>query len=165
MPFDDCLAELGLFSLALLPRGGGCWLALLHEPVCRLFPPPGFRKLAEFFFSFGTEESALRGAFVEAVVVVTLSSMRRLVTPKVPCLGFVGAVSNDAAFFSFSYSALLLCPAEPLSFIRGPGVLAKAFATFVLVGAKWFAPTTFTLPVSYFAIFFKMSVRTLVTVR
>lgn len=115
-------------------RAAGYWLALLHEPVCRLLPVPGFRTLAEFFFSFGTE-SAFLAAFVDAVVFVMLSSRRRFVTPKVPCLGLLGAVRSDAAFFSFSCSALLW-PAEPLSLMRGPGVFANALATLVFVGAK-----------------------------
>lgn len=147
-----------------LPLGAGYWLALLQDPVYRLLPVPGFRTLAEFFFSLGTELSALRAALVDAVVLVTLSSRSRLVTPKVPCLGLLGAVSNEAAFLSFSCSALFW-PADPLSLMRGPGVLANALATLVFVGAKWFAPTTFTFPVSYFPIFFRMSVRTFVTVR
>ena len=98
--------------------------------------PYGFLTLAEFFFSFGNEESAFRLIFVDAVVLVWfVSSNSRLVTPKVPCLGLLGAVNMEAAFFSFSCSTLLL-PADPLSLILGPGVFANAFATLVLVGAK-----------------------------
>ena len=81
---------------------------------------------------------------------MVLSSSNLFVTPKVPCLGLLGAVNIEAAFFSFSYSALLPLPADPFSLILGPGVLANALATLVFVGAKWFAPTTFTFPDSYF---------------
>ena len=56
-------------------------------------------------------------------------------------------------------------PADPLlSLILGPGVLAKALATLVFVGAKWFAPTTLTFPDSYFYMLLRMSVLTFVTV-
>ena len=79
--------------------------------------------------------SAFLLVLVDAVVFV--SSSKRLVTPKVPRAGFFGAVNNsEAAFYNFSYSTLLVWPAEPLSLMRGPGVLAKAFATLVFVGAK-----------------------------
>ena len=133
--------------------------------ICRLLPAFGFRTLAEFFFSLGREEdSALRFVLLEAVVAVWwLSSRRRLVTPNVPLCGLLGPVSIEAAFLSLSCSALLW-PAEPLSLMRGPGVFANAFATFVFVGAKWFAPTTFTFPDSYFYRLFTISVLTLFTV-
>ena len=125
-------------------EGGGYWLALLQVLVYRDLPPPppcwalmlGLRTLAEFFFSLGTELSVALWFFVEVVVGV-VSSRRRFVTPKVPCLGLLEAVRSDAAFCSFCYSALLAAaPAEPLSLMRGPGVLAKALATLVFVGAK-----------------------------
>ena len=59
--------------------------------------------------------------------------------PKVPLVGLLEPLERrDAAFFSFSYSAFYWAvPAEPFpSLILGPGVLANALATFVLVGAK-----------------------------
>ena len=153
----------GRESLAELLVRGGCWLALLQALVCRLLFI-GFRTLAEFFFSFGNDESPLRLCLVDAVVVVVVSSTSLFVPPKVHRFCLTGAVSSEAAFFNFSCSTLLL-PADPFSFRRGPGVFAKAFATLVFVGAKWFAPTTLTLPDSYFYRLFKMSVRTFVTVR
>ena len=160
-----CLAEFGWVSFDTFPRWtGGYWLALLQVLVWRLLPPLDPLMLAEFFLSL-FKDSAFLGALDEAVVAVWfVSSSRRFVTPKVPWVGFFGAVSIDAAFFNFSCSALPW-PAEPFNLILGPGVFANAFATFVLVGAKWLAPTTFTFPVSYFCRLFKISVLTLATVR
>ena len=67
------------------------------------------------------------------------SSMIRLDIPKVPLTGLPDPLDNkDAAFFNFSCSAFYWAvPADPLlSLIFGPGVLANALATLVLVGAK-----------------------------
>ena len=55
---------------------------LLPDPFWFVPEELGFRTLAEFFFSFVTEESACRGTLLDAVVFVSSSS--RLVTPKVP---------------------------------------------------------------------------------
>lgn len=43
---------------------------LLHVLIYRLLPAFGLRTLAEFFFSFGCDDSVLRLAFVDAVVFV-----------------------------------------------------------------------------------------------
>ena len=128
------------------------------------------RTLPGFFLSLGMEwfRFALAVDAVVELVWFVVSSRMRLVPPKVPRCGCLPcaacALSIEAAFLYFSCSALLF-PAEPFSLMRGPGVFANAFATLLLVGAKWLAPTTLTLPDSYLDRLLRMSVRTFYTVR
>lgn len=103
-------------------------------------------------------------AEVAACDSVVVGSTILFETPKVPFLGFIGPVRIEEAFVSLVYSILERAPAEPRVLpTLGAGVFAKTFATLVFVGAKWFAPTTFTFPCSYLARLFTISVLTLAT--